>query len=156
MKQITINKWVIEYDEQRTNDFYKSHYLITEGCSCLNCKNFVKAVEVMPEGIISFLKKLGIDPRKGEVSAFCENEDDTHLYGGFYHIVGKLISGPDCWIKTVENELTHAVLDSEMYEVDGIIFGFTYGVSLLPTNFPEPALQIEFQGNIPWVLSEKP
>lgn len=114
----------------------------------------------MPKDVLSFIASFGIDLRKeGEVSEYCENGDGTHLYGGFFHIVGRLISGPDVWVKTDEEgtqEGTHSYLDSNLYELSGFSFGFTYGISLVPEGFPEPVLQIEFQGNIPWVISEKP
>jgi hypothetical protein len=43
---------------------------------------------------MNIFKLLGIDPRKeGEVYEYLENEDGTHLYGGFYHIVGRIIDG---------------------------------------------------------------
>ncbi len=156
MKKIKLNNWFLEFDYEKTKEFYGSYHLITDGCDCLNCKNFVQAINYLPTDVLSFITSFGIDPRKeGEISEYCENGDGTHLYGGFFHIVGRLISGPDVWVKTDE-ESTHSSLDSNLYELSDFSFGFTYGLSLVPEGFPEPVLQIEFQGNIPWVISEKP
>ncbi|MNF10012.1 hypothetical protein D3C80_2108270 [compost metagenome] len=64
-----------------------------------------------------------------------------------------LISGPDCWVKTSE-EISHLEANN-LIEISGFTFGFTNGISLLPDGFPEPSLQLEFQGNIPWAVDEK-
>jgi hypothetical protein len=138
--------------EQR---IFKAYHQITRGCDCLYCKNFVVAVERLPQPVLDFFYGLGIDPTKeGEVSQYCENDDGTHLYGGVYHVVGQLISGTECWIKT--DEETSQLDMNNLIEISGFTFGFTYGLSLLPDGFPEPAIQLEFQGNIPWVIDEKP
>jgi hypothetical protein len=155
MKIMNIGDWILEVDVERTKDFYQAYHQITEGCDCLFCKNFVTAVELLPKPVLDLFRSLGIDPTKeGEVSEYCENEDGTHLYGGFYHIVGQLISGPECWVKTSEEGSHLATIN--LIEISGFTFGFTYGISLLPDGFPEPALQLEFQGSIPWMLDEKP
>lgn len=128
MKQIKIKEWVLEIDVERTRKFYQDYHQITDDCECLYCKNFVAAVEKLPVEVIEFFDRLGIDPSKeGEVSEYCENADGTHLYGCFYHIVGRLISGPDCWRKSDE-EIGH--LTDNLMEISGFTFGFTYGISL--------------------------
>lgn len=154
MKRIQIHKWIIEYDFNKTKEFYKSYHLITEGCECLNCKNFVEPTPFLPKAVVTFFDSLGIDPRKeGEVSEYCENEDGTHLYGGFFHIVGRLISGPDVWNKNDESG-TVTSLDKDLYKIDNFRFGFTNEKNLVRDGFPEPILQIEFEGIVPWVIPE--
>lgn len=154
MRQIKIMNWILEVDVERTREFYQGYHQITHGCDCLFCKNFVAAVEQLPHEVLEFFHSLGIDPTKeGEVSEFCENADGTHLYSCFYHIVGQLISGPDCWTKTDE-EISH--LTGNFLEISGFTFGFTYCISLLPDDFPRPAVQLEVQGNVPWVLEMNP
>lgn len=154
MEQRRIGDWIVEIDVERTRRFYQEYHRITGGCDCLYCRNYVEAADKLPRPVLEFFQSLGIDPiKEGEVSEFCKNEDGTHLYGGFYHIVGRLISGPDCWAKAGE-DLSH--LGGNLLEVGGFTFGFTYAISLLPEHFPEPAVQLEFQGAIPWVLNEKP
>ncbi|WP_284640785.1 hypothetical protein [Paenibacillus silviterrae] len=154
MKQIIISDWILEVDVKATREYYQCHPKITDGCDCIYCKNFVAAVELMPQDVASFFESLGIDPTKeGEVSEYCENTDGTHLYGGFYHVVGNIINGPDCWVNT-DSEVNH--LSSNLLEISGFSFGFTYTISLLPADFPKPAIQLEFQGNVPWILEEKP
>lgn len=154
MKKIRIKEWVLEVDVERTRGCYQAYQQITESCDCLFCKNFVSAIGHLPPDVLEFFDSLGGDPSKeGEVSEYCENADGTHLYGCFYHIVERLISGPDCWVTTGE-ETSH--LEANLLEISGFTFGFTYGISLLPDEFPEPAVQLEVQGNIPWVIAERP
>ncbi|MEH7454184.1 hypothetical protein [Gottfriedia acidiceleris] len=66
-----------------------------------------------------------------------ENEDGTHLYGGFYHIVGRIIDGPKLWECTEKN----------------ISIGFSEDLRLVPENFPKPIIQFEFEMNIKWLLN---
>ncbi|GIO91007.1 hypothetical protein [Paenibacillus sp. FSL K6-1566] len=156
MITIKLKSWTVEYDPETTRNYYKSYRFITDGCSCLFCRNYVEAIRTLPQGILDFFDRFGIDPRKeGEVSEYYEDEDGTHLYGGFYHIVGRILDGPDCWITSGDDTISNAYLSDDLIEIDGFTFGFTYGLSLVPDTFPSPALQVEFQGKLPWVLPEK-
>ena len=155
MKQMKIGDWILEVDVERTKDFYQAYHQITEGCDCLSCKNFVTAIKLIPKPVLDFFRSLGIDPTKeGEVSEYYEKKDSMHLYGGFFHIVGELISGPDCWVET-SVEVSHLATNN-MIEINDFKFGFTYGVSSLPDEFPKPTVQLEFEGTIPWMLKEEP
>jgi len=104
MRQITIGSWTIEVDISSTKEFYDKYHLITEGCSCDFCANYVLASENFSPDIKYLFNSLGIDPRKeGEVSELMENKDGTHLYGAFYHIVGRIIKGPKLLVSTTKS-----------------------------------------------------
>ncbi|MDR7239148.1 hypothetical protein [Neobacillus drentensis] len=148
MEQIKVGSRVIEIDVKRTKEFYKNYQLITEDCGCDYCSNYLLACDTFPKDIMNIFNLLGIDPRKeGEVYECLENEDGTHLYGGFYHIVGRIIDGPDLWIPTEEGEefssLGHNEIETE----------FNKDLALVPDDFPRPVIQFEFQMNVPWLLS---
>jgi hypothetical protein len=64
-----------------------------------------------------------------------------------------LISGPDVWNKNDESG-TVTSLDKDLYKIDNFRFGFTNEKNLVRDGFPEPILQIEFEGIVPWVISE--
>src|SRR4051812_711144 len=101
MDQIKVGSWVIEIDVSRTKKIYDRYHLITEGCDCGFCANYVLACDKFPLEIKNLFNLLGIDPRKeGEVSEYMENKDGSHLYGAFYHIVGRIIDGPKLWVPT--------------------------------------------------------
>lgn len=81
-----------------------------------------------------------------------KNEDGTHLYGGFYHIVGRIIEGPNGWIPA--NEGSEVVTPHYVTQY-GLEIGFSKDVALVPEGFPSPVIQFEFQMNVPWLLSEQ-
>lgn len=142
MERIKLGPWVIDVDVSRTKRFYEEFHFITEDCSCSYCANYILACEKFPPEIKNLFDSLGINPcKEREVSEFMENDDGTHLYHSFYHIVGRVIEGP----KLDEKE-------TSTYNLTGFEIGFTENIDLVPEKFPRPTLQIEFEMNIPWVL----
>jgi len=151
MKQIKLGSWIIEVDLRKTKKFYDEYYLITEGCDCDYCANYVLACDKFPQEITELFNSLGIDPRKeGEVSQYMENQDGTHLYGAFYHIVGNIIEGPKLWGPTTEES---EVSSPNFVEHSGVEIGFSEDLALVPEGFPTPTIQFEIQMNVPWLLS---
>lgn len=73
-----------------------------------------------------------------------ENENGTHLYCSFYHIVGRIIDGPKLGGK-----------ETLTYELAGFDIGFTDDVDLVPEKFPKPIIQVELEMNIPWLLVDE-
>jgi hypothetical protein len=91
----------------------------------------------------ALLESLGIDPTKeAEVYELGALPDDRRLYGGFYHLVGRLLHAP-------EGDGSRPIGE----EFSGY---FTRNLHLVPPGFPQPTLQLEFSGPIPWVLAERP
>ncbi|MEB1808369.1 MAG: hypothetical protein LPK26_13945 [Bacillaceae bacterium] len=150
MKKLAIGPWTIEVDVDKTKKFYDSHHLITEGCDCDFCANYVLACDQFPSEIKALFHSLGIDPRKeGEVSEYMENQDGTHLYGAFYHLVGSIIEGPKLWIPADKGS---EVSTPSFVEYHGVEIGFSKDVALVPDGFPVPTIQFEIQMNVPWLL----
>ncbi|MGP1908009.1 hypothetical protein ACTSEZ_07540 [Metabacillus sp. JX24] len=148
MEQIKVGSWLIEIDLIKTKEFYQKFHLITEDCGCDYCSNYVLACDSFPKNIKNTFNLLGIDPRKeGEVYELIDNEDGTHLYGGFYHIVGKIIDGPDIW-KPSEETVDFPTLGRNDMEI-----GFNKDLALVPSSFPRPVIQFQFEMNVPWLLS---
>lgn len=71
-----------------------------------------------------------------------------HKYIGSYHLVGKLLEGnattSDNWNET------------NTIKIEKFTFAFTNELEFLPEDFPVPALQLDFEVDIPWVLEEQP
>lgn len=134
----------LEVDVETTRAFYANRPLWSQTCGCSYCRNFVSACSIgrLPEQLRSTLESFGIEPSRdeGEIWQYNDNEDGTHLYGGFYHVVGTIVS---------EN------LNRENSQ-DEIHFSFSAKLDLLSADFPQPAIQVEFAANIPWVLPESP
>lgn len=149
MEQLKIGSWIIEVDGNQTKAFYDNQPLITQDWDSIFEENYVLACETFPQKVKDFFNSLGIDPRKqGEVNEYKENEDGTHVYGGFYFIVGKILSGPDFWVNTDKGPTPN--FDS----ISGIQIAFTNELAMAPeANFPKPVIQLEFQLNVPWLLN---
>lgn len=152
MKRITLGAWTVEVDIERTKEFYDKYHFITEDCECVYCANYVKACDKFPQDIKDLFSSLGIDPRKeGEISHYIENTDGTHLYGAFYHVVGRVIEGPELWMPTQEDS---EVSSPNFVEVNKIVLGFTEDLVMVPEGFPLPSIQFEIEVNIPWFLNK--
>jgi len=151
MKQINIDSWLIEIDIAQTKEFYETYHFITEDCGCDYCTNFVLACDTFSPEVTDLFHTLGIDPRKeGEVSEFMKNEDGTHIYIAFYHLVGKIIERPEHSQPTKKNGEDSPLL---FVNVHGFEISFTEDLSLVPDGFPMPTIQMEMQLNIPWLLT---
>ena len=146
--RIKVGRYLIEIDVNQTKSFYEEHHFIIEDCNCSYCTNYILACDTFSPEIKNLFNLLGIDPRKeGEISEYMKNEDGTHLYGAFYHIVGKIIDGPQLWTPiNSENEV-------QLSNSGGLEIGFSEDLDLVPEDFPKPIIQFEIQLNIPWLLS---
>ncbi|WP_026691028.1 hypothetical protein [Alteribacter aurantiacus] len=141
MEQILFGSWAIEVDVRKTKEFYDQYHLITDDCNCDYCSNYVLACSTFSSELNALFHSLGIDPRKeGEVSEYTKNQDGTHLYGVFYHVRGKIVDGPTDWqpIKMNGQPVCEIRLSNEL--------------DLVPVRFPKPAIQLEVQMNVPWLL----
>lgn len=143
-EQLTIGEWVIEVDRQATEVAYLKEGIIT--CSCPGCQNYLAAClagRVHTPAMAALFKTLGMVPEKGaEVSVFFGNaERPQACYGGFSHLVGRLLNRP-----ADPQERTPV---DDWFQV-----AFTEEAHLLTPAFPQPVLQMNFFGAIPWVLPD--
>jgi hypothetical protein len=151
LTRLELGRWVIDVDIIETQKFYERYIYTYEVCSCLYCKNYFHACKSFPRDIRDFFNSLGLQPEKGsEVYKINKNDDRTYLYGGFYHIVGRLISTNDPGFNAPKSSLDVVDLTSDFK------FGFTTDLALVPEGFPQPVLQLEIYINVPWVLDEEP
>lgn len=148
------DNYKIDIDIEKTKNFYNRAEKITASCDCQGCRNYEKWAELPDSEPSQILKRMGIMMEKAsEVYINCPNEDDSVLYGGFYHICGSILQGCQVWDKSSEN---HGTL-SQMSFVDlcdGFQVAFTGDATLLEKDFPKPVIQMEILANTPWLLSE--
>lgn len=127
----------IRIDVDKTRSYYCSHP--AEFCDCLYCKNYIKALPIYSPKLIGLLESMGIDYKtEGEAMHLNKNDDGTHSYLAFYHVVGEIIEGDG------------VINDSE----DKLAFSTTSSCDLLPEEFPRPAIQINLSFNLDWVLDD--
>ena len=141
---IKIAKWLLEVDIEQTREFYRKDI---EMCTCLNCRNYVKATQTLNASIISIFNSLGIDPAKpGQLSDFPAIEEVMHEYIGSYRFFGKVIDGELC-----SNENWN---DNNTVQIENFTFGFSNEREFLLDDFPQPVVQLEFIALMPWNLGE--
>ena len=154
--KIRFSEFLLDVDVERTRAFYERDDVKTssESCPCYGCQNFDKAILQAPEGVIGFLRSLGIDPRKpaevfdvmGEPEA-----DGTIWYNGWYHICGTISESPaECIDHDYYKKYNHSPDPSFRFEVLPIA-----GRDLVHKEFPTPVIQLEINTHLPYLLNER-
>jgi hypothetical protein len=135
--KLSILQWDLEFDKE---DTVKAYVDLTYYCKCSYCRNFLATYRILPSIYFEILHNLGIDPVKpAEIIEYCKNKDGTHLYQWWYHVVGNLLNKCETSIKFTE-------------QVDILIRNRD---DLVPKDFPNPIIQIDFFASLPWVLEEE-
>jgi hypothetical protein len=151
----TFPKFTLDVDIEKTKKYYETAGLGSENCNCGGCRNYEKAIALLPEDVLSFFSQLGIDMKKiREVCVYCANADDTLFYGGFYHACGKLVKGESAWVSDNPN-LKHWEEDKAYSITKDFRVSCQNNCDLLDDNFPLPAVQLDISADIPWVLAEQ-
>ncbi|MFC2113993.1 hypothetical protein ACFLRI_01445 [Bacteroidota bacterium] len=142
-----IGKWDVEYDRDATRTAYeKIENFCVEQCQCVYCKNF-EAIrdKVYSEEFVNMLKDIGIDPRKeAEVYYIKAVDKNRHLYGGWFHFVGRYnsngfedLDGQSKLLKI--NDKIEMSLSDHTLLVDGAFKS-------------DSVVQLEFRVEVPWVI----
>ena len=141
----TFSKFILDVDVENTKRYYHTAPLISVNCSCNGCRNYEKAIDFLPQEVISFFSQFGIDMKKAvpEIYPIYAPDENTVCYGGWYHICGKILKGKHTEIAVSDN--FSVTFDAQCDLLCG----------LLDNNFPLPALQLDIDATIPWVLTEK-
>ena len=97
------------------------------------------------------LSELGVPKdRESEIDHLAEIEPGRHEYGGWFHFIGRIASGPDCFVGDASGGTIQREEISTHFSV-----GFTKSRGLVPPSFPSGSVgQIEFGARVPWVLDE--
>lgn len=145
MKRIKLAKWAIDVNAEKTWRFNQQEL---EVCGCLYCENFSVMMSRKSPVLRDALKELGIDAARPNHVSYFPREDGHYLAIGNYHISGTLVEGE--W-STMEdwNETNTAY-------IDGMQIGFSKEMELLPDDFPPPAVQVNFEFMMPWLLEVDP
>ena len=123
-----------------------------EGCECSMCRNFAaNRGSAYPKAFLDLLRALGVPPdRESEVYYLGRSRRGAHWYGGWFHLVGEITSGPAS---------TPAEGGGVMHHLhsltDVVSIGFHPASALIPDSLKGfKALQLEFHTEIPWTISE--
>lgn len=144
MKKVKLADWVLEVDVEKTLDFNQNKL---EVCDCLDCQNFAAVILQKHPLLREKLLEVGIEAATpNHVSYFPGNKDGQQLAIGNYHFSGTLLEGE--W-STMEDWN-----DANTAWVDGMQIGLSTEMELLPDDFPEPVIQVNFELDMPWVAEE--
>jgi hypothetical protein len=153
VESVRHGRWEINYDSEATRNAY-ARVLAggPEECGCEHCLNFVAArMQVYPPKALELLERLGISPnREVEIYYMAPLPSGSHLYGGWFHFIGSILSGADAARQVAEN-----IWQPDL-ELAGENFslGFSSRLALVRGPFAgSPLVQLEFTANVPWVLA---
>ena len=141
--RMKISQWVIDVDVEATRAFYADAPELPVPCDCAGCRNFHRAIGRMPLGAAAMLCAMGADPVNPAEQWVYGPQDGgrTLLYGAFWHLRGRIVSGP-------RGQACSG-------EADGVRYSIGTQCALVPDGFPTPVLQLEMTMTLPWVLEEE-
>ena len=153
MESIRFGRWELSCDPESTRKAYAALSIGgPEECGCDPCLNFAAARgEIYRPEILALLEKLGILPnREVEIYHMARLESGRHLYGGWFHFVGSIISGADAAKQVAENVWQPDLEGTSEY----FSLGFSSRLELVREPFAGlPLVQLEFTAKVPWVLA---
>jgi hypothetical protein len=154
MESIRFGRWELICDPDLTR---KSYAAVTvggpEGCGCEPCFNFAAArQEIYKPEVLELFEKLGISPdREVEIYHMARLSPGRHLYGGWFHFVGSIVTGADAAKQIAENTWQPALEKTS----DSFSLGFSSRLELVREQFKNlPLVQLEFTAEVPWILDK--
>jgi hypothetical protein len=152
VESIRYGRWEINCDSESTSNAYASVLIGgPEECGCEHCLNFVAArMQVYPPSVMELFGRLGISPnREVEIYYLARLPSGRHLYGGWFHFIGSILSGADAARQVAENSWQPDLEPAN----ENFSLGFSSRCALVRRQFAGfPLVQLEFTAEVPWVL----
>jgi hypothetical protein len=152
VESVRFGRWELSCDPRTTRYAYARVSVAgPEQCGCEPCRNFVAArMQVYRAEVLELFEKLGISAnREVEVYHMGRLSSGRHLYGGWFHFVGSILSGADAAREVAENLWRPDLEPAD----ENFSMGFTSHLALVREPFVGLALvQLEFTAEVPWVL----
>src|SRR5262245_13388705 len=94
--QRTIGRWLIDHDPELTRCCF-ARVPAGPGCDCAYCRNFnAGAGKPFPAEFQVLAESLGVNVQKpAELCHYCREKSGLYFTGGWYHLVGSIVSGAD-------------------------------------------------------------
>ena len=153
-KLVSIGPWKLEVDAEGTKKIYQTvKHTSPADCNCQTCRNFLATGEkAFPVQFLILLQRLGIEASKAaEVYAAATLTNKHVLYGVWFHCIGHIQAGPQN--ATADENVSqwpwHEIAEGLQVVVD------TKRALAFPEFGDTPLVRIEFQVELPWILSEK-
>lgn len=146
MEAFTFGPYGLMVDVAATRAYYGAHPLPWVTCDCAGCRNFARAVRTLPPAVKEFFAALGLDPEKPAEVCVDNADEESCLYGSWYHLIGTVTAGSPSpghlsgeWLALAER--VEAAFGPECH--------------LLPEDFSRPCLQLNLEWRLPWLLEEE-
>ncbi len=147
LQEVIFGGYRLAVDVEKTREYYAAHPLPWVTCTCAGCRNFIRAVKLLPEEVRTFFARLGADPEKPAETGWYPGTRTEANGDAWYHLCGRIverIEPPEDrrfgeWLNIAEN------------------FRAAFGPEccLLPEDFPRPCFQMDVTFRLPWVLEEE-
>jgi hypothetical protein len=154
MMVTVVGPWVIEHDPDTTRQCY-ARIPWGDDCDCDPCRNLDALGEnAFPADARRVLGELGVDFHKpAEVHHIARLENGLQQYGGWYHCVGRIVSGRDA------SQPEAGTSPPQHFEAASFSGHFSISCSsardLASEAFGDlPLVQVDFSAELPWVLDE--
>lgn len=134
-------------DVERTRAWYAAQTSPGVTCTCAGCRNFVRAVKLLPEAVKDFFTELGVDPEQPANTSWYPGTREEASGDAWYHVCGEILElvKPDPgWIFGERVEI------GEKFDAY-----FAQECWLLPEDFPKPCFQMDVMFRLPWTLEEE-
>lgn len=149
--------FTIDVDVAQTRKYYReTSRTLTEGCDCLDCRNFVEAYEGFDPRIRDFFETLGVDICKApDMSAMHgDGKTNTLYYLGFCHLCGTIAHGKSAWVSdTADSGHWDEGLAWAVTETCRV--SFSDRCVLVDKAFPGPVIQMDVDIQVPWLFEEQ-
>jgi len=150
---VQFGRWTLSGDYDVTRAAYAAISVGgPEERGCTHCLNFAaQRSKVYPAIVLELFEKLGIQSnREAEIYHMARLETGNHLYGGWFHFVGSILSGTDA-AKQIAKNLWQPDLESQS-EFFSLVFSARTGLVRDPFK-GLPLVQFEFTAKILWVIN---
>jgi hypothetical protein len=154
--ETTLGRWTLAHDPNATRRCYEP-LPVGWGCACVPCRNFAALGEAaFTPAAHELLARLGVDYRKpAEIYHNARLESGGHSYGGWFHFVGRILSGADA-LKLLDISSQSGTFELEPMG-ENLQVGCSSHLALVRDSFAgQPVVQLEFSAELPWVVGEEP
>ena len=138
-----------------TRDCY-AQLPVGSGCDCADCRNFFAAFDrAVPPEFHALAATFAIDPHKpSELCHYGRDESGLHITGGWFNLVGSLLSGSDALVPDSSGRANSFRIVLQPLAAHFEI-GFSSYVPLLSEPIRDRIVsRLEFQTWVPWVIPD--
>ncbi len=146
--------YIIDVDVGKTREYYENPHTAQRMCTCAGCRNFAEYAKICTDALRNFMASLGLDIEKPyEVYSINETDDGRLLYGGWWHLVGRVVR-TDYRIAALSDGMKAILYDAYCVTEDFKVT-FAEGIpSPMPPDFPTPHFTMEITATVPIILDE--